>query len=131
MADSGRCAFIKENGERCGSWPVKGDRFCINHSVDPQVLKIKAAAVRKGGHMGKRADGMTSWKDLPLANPTDVSKLLEMVINAVIRGDLSTNRASAVSSLCNAINRSLELGTLEDRLQALEKCFEEMRPSDH
>lgn len=117
------CEFIKENGERCGSFPIKGDTFCINHSKTAEAMRIKAAAVRKGGKVRSRPDGIKDWQDMTLGTPAEVSKLLELVINAAVRGDIATQRAGAVSSLCSTMNKSLELGTIDERLKVLEKAI--------
>lgn len=119
------CSFIKENGERCQSFPIRGSAFCINHSKDPKAMATKAAAVRKGGKMSRKPDGIADWTNMALGTPTEVSKLLELVINATVRGEMATQRASAISSLCSTMTKSLELGSIEERIAAIEKRIEQ------
>ncbi len=58
--------------------------------------------------------------DVRVNSAAGVNRLLQRVINALIRDEMKQGKAKTIGYLCNIILKSLEIGELEDRLAALE-----------
>ena len=58
--------------------------------------------------------------DVRVNSARGVNRLLQRVINALIRDEMKQSKAKTIGYLCNIILKSLEIGELEDRLAALE-----------
>ena len=116
-----QCQYVKPNGKRCEAYAVGNGPWCISHTKESKYTKIKAKAVRDGGKANTHPDGLPGWTDRPLERAQDVTIALSEVFNAAMRGEVSASLATAASSLCNGLMKSIELGDIEDRLAKLEK----------
>jgi len=58
--------------------------------------------------------------DVRVNSARGVNRLLQRVINALIRDEMKQSKAKTIGYLCNIILKGLEIGDLEDRLAALE-----------
>jgi hypothetical protein len=115
----GRCAYIKAQGQRCGSIAMKGYDTCYGHRPDLAEERRRNAA--KGGRSGGRGRGsgeLSALKDL-------LSDLTERVLAS--EAGLETGRAAVANQLINTRLRAIEaerklreLEELEERLQRLE-----------
>jgi hypothetical protein len=85
-----------------------------------------AAKVQKARQAGgvsrarKIATLAAEASDHPLGNTTDVSALLATSINQLLRRQLDPRIANAVGYLSSVLLRSLEQGSIEERLAKLE-----------
>lgn len=52
-----------------------------------------------------------------------VNRLLGRVANALVQGEIDIERARAIGYLCNILIKSLQVGDLEQRLEALEQAL--------
>ena len=80
-----RCTHIKSNKERCKAKAIKDSNYCFTHH--PNYDKKRAVARRRGGLNRKHYDCYHN-ESIPLTSPQDAQKLLELVINGVLRGKI-------------------------------------------
>jgi hypothetical protein len=115
-----KCDFRKKNGERCGADAQNGKSLCVFH--DPANAAEGQRARRAGGVNRTRRSAVlpVETPDHPLATPNDISNLLALSINRVLRGQLDPKVANAVGYLATVLVRTLEQGPLEERMAKLE-----------
>lgn len=58
--------------------------------------------------------------DVRVNSAAGVNRLLQRVINSLLKNEIKQGTAKTIGYLCNIILKSLEIGELEDRLAALE-----------
>ena len=58
--------------------------------------------------------------DVRVNSARGVNRLLQRVINSLLKNEIKQGTAKTIGYLCNIILKSLEIGDLEDRLAALE-----------
>ncbi|MBU8934166.1 MAG: hypothetical protein KOO62_09195 [candidate division Zixibacteria bacterium] len=117
-----RCTAIKISGERCNGNATRGGTVCFWHS--PDVSKRKAASAKGGNTPTKPppkvlADG----EPFKIETAQDITALLSDCIQAVKTGELDTKVANCVAYMSNIILKSIDNGTLEERIEALEELY--------
>ena len=118
------CDELTQAGHPCRAPAMPGDTRCISHSEDPKVKELKLASTRKGGQMS------TAWKPVrreQMKRIEHVVSLLEEVTRKCAAGELPPRVTSAVAASANQLLKGLELVTMKDRLDALEKLVLEKR----
>jgi hypothetical protein len=115
-----KCQFQKRKGRTCSANAQVGKPFCVFH--DPAMAAKVQKARRSGGltRARKIATLAAETPDYPLGNTTDVSALLATSINQLLRRQLDPRIANAVGYLSSVLIRSLEQGSLEERIAKLE-----------
>ena len=105
-----RCKATRKDGQPCKGW-AQADGLCIGHSP-----RYKDARRKGGYHSSKkhRADKLLPIRLRPIL------VLIERALLETYQGKLPERRATAMSTLANAIVKLYEAGVLEDRLQVLE-----------
>ena len=58
--------------------------------------------------------------DVRVNSARGVNRLLQRVINSLLKNEIKQGTAKTIGYLCNIILKGLEIGDLEDRLAALE-----------
>ena len=58
--------------------------------------------------------------DVRVNSAAGVNRLLQRVINSLLKNEIKQGTAKTIGYLCNIILKGLEIGDLEDRLAALE-----------
>lgn len=115
-----RCKAKTASGQPCKMGALKGSKFCFTHS--PSTRAKQAAARKKGGenrhtpHFADRSTLPTDVNSLPEAR-----KLLTYTLAEVAGMDNSIARARILLALFDSFIRSIEIGEIEARLQALEE----------
>jgi len=110
-----QCAGTRKDGTRCTARVMGAGSSCYAH--DNARAAERDAARRKGG--ARRATAARAEKLVPaLLRP--VLDTLLAALAGVEAGTTSPQQASAFSSLAGAIVKVYQVGTLEERLQALE-----------
>ena len=109
------CAATRKDGRRCAAPVAPGRRYCFAH--DPERAAARQAARAKGGR--QRATAARAEKLVPTLLRPVLDTLLSAV-DDVQTGTLTTQQAGALSALAGAIVRVYQVGTLEERLAALE-----------
>ena len=115
-----KCQFKKRKGKACSANAQVGKAFCVFH--DP-AMAAKVQKARQAGGVSrarKIATLVAETPDHPLGNTTDVSALLAISINQLLRRQLDPRIANAVGYLSSVLIRSLEQGSLEERIAKLE-----------
>ena len=97
--------------------PLEKSRFCFTH--DPRKKRERAAARRLGGKNRKRTGGDAPDK-ITLASTHDIRTLLERIALDAFALDNSALRARALVGVATVALKQLEVGELEQRLEALE-----------
>ena len=98
------CQFIKSNGEKCKTRPLKEDTYCFFHSES--MKEKRKEAVTKGGNSIKRSYGRTD--EITLSSFEDVSGLLEQTANDLRQNKINTKTASILNFVANTALKALE-----------------------
>ena len=75
----------------------------------------------------KKRDNSSKPRNLYLRSPQDVRRLLSATINEVRRQEIAEGKARVIGYLATVILKSLELGQMEERLQAVEVYINESK----
>ncbi|HEY3420611.1 MAG TPA: hypothetical protein VGK23_08680 [Methanomassiliicoccales archaeon] len=118
-----RCAHISASGASCGAWAVKGSTFCFYHDPRPDAIAKRERSRAKGNRRSNAQDGLENWTSHPIKSIEQLSGALSDLFNAGMSGDITTNRLTALSSVANALMKSIEGSGIEERLTALEEKF--------
>ena len=118
------CRSQKTNGEPCRATPMRGKDFCFWHS--PEHAEEAAEARRLGG-LRRRKERITqgAYDFDGLEDVTKIRRLLEIAVVDTLALESSIARSRALAYLAQMALRALEVGELEDRIDALEEA---MRP---
>lgn len=113
-----RCAGTNAEGESCGMAPGLGSPWCFAH--DPKRGRDRAKARKLGGTNRRAA---ASGQPVPLRTVGDIQAQLEQAVGDVLELENSARRAHALGSLLTLAMRALEVGELEQRIDALEQQY--------
>ena len=118
------CKHVKDDGQFCGSPPLLDDVFCFMHS--PQTAGEAAEARRLGG-LRRRKEKITqgAYDFDGLEDVPKIRRLLEIAVVDTLGLESSIARSRALAYLAQMAFKALEIGELEERVQALEEA---MRP---
>jgi hypothetical protein len=119
-----RCAFIKQDGERCGATAMRGYPTCYGHR--PDLAEQRRRNASKGGKSGGRgrpsAGDEVSW----------IRRMLREVVVDVSTGKMDRSRAAVAIQGLNALRglleteyRIKEAQEFEGRIAALEERLAE------
>ena len=119
-----QCQFKKRKGENCRANARIGKTLCVFH--DPDKAGDVQRARRAGGiSRNRRAVVLPpETPDFPLRNSREVSDLLGISANLVLRGQLDPRIATAVGYLTNIQLRALEQGPAQERMAKIEAALE-------
>jgi len=98
---------------------MTGSDYCFMH--DPARAADRARARKKGGVNRRRSGAAADGGPVELRSADDVLTVLERAMNDVLCMENSATRARTIGYLCGAALKALEVGEVEDRLEALEK----------
>ena len=113
-----QCIATTKSGTRCRTKPLQGSEFCYFH--DPNRKKERLAASAAGGKAGKARTLAPDLPDLTLRTPAELSALVEVTINRLLRGEISHRDANAVAVLVSQQLKILQLQIDTERLDAIE-----------
>jgi hypothetical protein len=115
------CTFIKPDGSRCLSAPLREGERCFWH--DPEHAREAAEARRLGGLRRKREHTLAgAYEFNGLGTVGDITRLLEIAVSDLLGLESSIARARTIIYAAMAAARLLEVGELEHRLQTLEQA---------
>jgi len=114
-SNDNHCRARRKDGQRCNTRVRSGTTYCFVHA--PELTAERQAARERGGR-GK-ATAARAGKLVPAVLRPVLDTLLAAV-GEVKAGTLTTQQAGALSSLAGAIVKVYQVGTLEERLTALE-----------
>ena len=98
--------------------PLRKSKWCYSHH--PRKAQERSVARKRGGQNRKRTNGDDPPENVNLATAHDIQTLLERVARDAFLLDNSTRRARALIALAQVALRGLEIGELEQRIEALE-----------
>jgi hypothetical protein len=113
-----QCRHKKPDGKQCHANATVRSGLCFFH--DPERAADRLEAQRAGGLRNKAASLSADTPDCNLKNAGDVVALLGTTINQVRRGQIDPRIANTIGYLSATLLRAQELGTIEQRLSALE-----------
>lgn len=116
------CSARKDDGSPCGSPPLKDGHFCLMH--DPEHAEEVQEARRLGG-LRRRKEKITSdaYDFEGLSDVGQVRRLLEIAALDALGLENSIARSRTLAYLAQVSVKLLEVGELEDRVQALESVL--------
>ena len=116
------CAFIKQGGDRCRVAPLADESYCFWHHPDHQEEATEAR--RLGGLRRRREKTLEGAYDVAgLDTVAGIRRVLEIAVLDALGLENSIARTRALVSVTLAAARLLEVGELEDRLQAVEAAL--------
>jgi len=116
------CSGKTTEGKRCNA-PAGASGLCAFH--DPKQARKRALGRKLGGKRNRVASDATF--PAKLASPKDVRALLEAITADLTKHENSISRARVLVSVATASLETWKVGSLEDRLAALERVAEGMR----
>ena len=111
------CAGIRKDGAPCRAAALPGRPFCLAH--DPERQEALRASREQGGR-GK-ASAARAGKLVPATLRPVLDGLLD-VFDGVKAGTLDPRVGTALGSIAGAIVKVYQAGTLEERIEALERA---------
>ncbi len=122
------CNSRNEDGRPCGAPPLLDSDLCFWHS--PEHADDAAEARRLGGIRRRREKALAGTYDLQgLESVGDVRRLLEIAVLDTLELENSVARSRTLAYLAQVALKTLEVGELEDRLQALEQVLDSRHPT--
>lgn len=120
-----QCIFIKKDGKRCGSYPVEGSSYCINH--EPRMQEKKLEAVKNGGAATSYEKLGLALPEMVISNPSDVVGAAVQTVNEVRAGQLPPKVASTIGYLLGIVLKAYEVANLDQRVELIESVLVERR----
>lgn len=112
------CKFVKSNKEPCQAKCMTGSDYCYWHNPD---MAAKRAEARKKGGQNRRAGKQGTRGRYSIKTTDEILRALEDALNDACGLENSHARARTIGYLCQISLKALEVGTLEERLKALEQ----------
>ena len=116
------CRFRKDDGQACGSPPLRDGAFCLWH--DPEHADEVTEARKIGGSRRKRERTVAVAYDFEgLTTVESVRRLIEIAVVDTLSMDNSINRNRTLAYLAQSAIKLLQEGEHEDRIQSLESAL--------
>jgi len=115
-----QCKYMK-NDKPCQAYAIHGSKYCFAH--DPANAKKRAEARKRGG-LNRRVIKRTKHKYHPIKSIKDVNEILESAINEARSLEISQSNLRTLAYLCQIALKGQETGSLEERINAMEKLIE-------
>ncbi len=117
VVEARRCVAVRKDGSPCRALalPTSPDDHCWAHDAANQA---KVRQVRKAGGHG-RASRARAEKLMPAKLRPVLDTLLD-ALGKVEDGSLTPQQASSMAAVAGAVLKVFQVGTLEERLAALE-----------
>jgi len=116
-----RCSFRAASGEPCRAAPLREGEFCLMHS--PEHAHEVQEARRLGGLRRKREATVSGAYDFQsLSTVEGIRRLLEVAVLDTLGMENSIARNRTLAYMAQVALRTLEVGDLEQRIEALEQA---------
>jgi hypothetical protein len=113
------CSFRKEDGSPCGAAPLLEGELCLWH--DPEHAGEVAEARRLGGLRRRRERTVQGAYDFEgLGSVEQIRRVLEIAVMDTLGLENSVARSRTLAYLAQVGLKALEVGELQERLEALE-----------
>jgi hypothetical protein len=121
-----QCAFKLPSGEPCRAAPLKDGAFCLMHS--PEHAQEMQEARRLGGLRRRREVTITGAYEFEgLETVSGIRRLVEVAVLDTLGMENSISRNRTLAYLAMVALRALEVGNVEERIQALEQAVKAQR----
>jgi hypothetical protein len=118
------CRQVRDDGQPCGSPPLRDGEFCLWH--DPEHTEEVAEARRLGGQRRRRERVVSGAYDFEgLGSIGSIQRLVEVAALDALGLENSIARVRALAYLAQVAAGLHEKGELEERLRALEAVMGE------
>lgn len=118
LAPRRTCTHMKEDGQRCGAPPLRGEDRCFWHS--PEHVEEAAAARKLGGQRRRREGTLSGAYDFEdLSTVEGIRRLLYIAAYDALSLDNSVARCRTIIACAQAAAKLLHDGELEGQLQAI------------
>jgi hypothetical protein len=115
-----QCAFRLTTGELCRMAPLRDGQFCWVHS--PERVKDVQEARRLGGLRRKRESTISSAYQFESLNSVEgIRRIVLIAILDALSMENSIARARTLAYLAQVALHMLEVGDMEQRVEALEE----------
>jgi hypothetical protein len=130
LSQARQCSARNEQGQPCRQPPLREASFCFWHS--PDHAKEAAEARRLGGLRRRREGAVAGAYELgSLETVAGIRRLLEIAIADALGLENSLGRVRLLVYVAVAAAKLLEVGELEQRLEALEGAMHQRQlPGD-
>ncbi len=116
-----QCAFRGPTGQPCQSPPLHDGEFCLMHS--PEHAEEVQEARRLGGLRRRREATVSGAYDFEgLETVADIRRLVHVAVIDTLGMENSMSRNRTIAYLAQVALRTLEVGSLEERIIALEQA---------
>lgn len=116
------CTYRKPDGEACRATPIRDGEYCFWHS--PEHAEEAAEARRLGGLRRRKEKVVSGSYDIEgLENVGQIRRLVEIAVLDTLALENSIARSRALIAAAGAAGKLLEVGELEERIQALERAL--------
>ena len=116
------CTYRKPDGEACRATPIRDGDLCFWHS--PEHAEEAAEARRLGGLRRRKEKVVSGSYDIEgLENVGQIRRLVEIAVLDTLALENSIARSRALIAAAGAAGKLLEVGELEERIQALERAL--------
>ncbi len=110
-----------DNGNNvCRAYSMIDSKYCFWHN--PKTA-IKRSTARKKGGYNRRINKTDHQIHYPIKSIKDVNNILESAINDACALESNHTRLKTIGYLCKIALRGQELGSLEDRVLAIENTM--------
>jgi hypothetical protein len=118
--ESKQCSFIKQDGQKCEAWALKGKDFCYRHDPDSRENSLQAS--RRGG-LVKCSNIEVPLEVVPVSGLRDVVQLLTKTINELRAGQINPRVANALGYLATCLIKALEVAELDAKNEELKNIL--------
>ena len=115
-----KCSYKKSDGGECKAHAVKGSKLCFFH--DPSNDDERKLAQATGGK-GNKITVQVPLEPMELKSVQDVVKLLEDTVNRVRSGEVDVKIGNCIGVLSGHIIKALEVVSVSDRVEIIERAI--------
>lgn len=126
MAIATSCVFVKPDGERCRSSPMRESGFCFWHDPDH---RDEATEARRLGGLRRRREKITSgaYELEGVESIEEIRRIVQIAVLDALGLENSVARARTLLYAAQTALRLNEVTEVEERLEALEAALEAPR----
>ena len=122
-----RCKYVMPTGRLCRSAPLHDEEFCLFHS--PTHTEEAQEARRLGGLRRRKERTVAgAYEFQGLETVPDIRRLIEVAAVDTLALENSVARNRTLAYLSQSALKCLEMGELEERLEALEAALQSRDP---
>jgi hypothetical protein len=118
------CAATTSKGTRCQSPALLDGEYCFTH--DPRTQRERQEARRLGGLRRRREKTVSTVYDWEgLDSVAEIRRILLVAVSDLLGLENSVARCRTLGTLMQVALKALEVGELEERVEALEEAVKQ------